>query len=113
MAGEKDIGDDMGQDDAGLALDEEDRLPWLEAAEDYDEDGEVSPTRLLAMVLGGLLLIGAVLGGLWWLQNGGARGQGELIAADKGDYKVQPTDNAARVFEGEGDRKSTRLNSSH
>src|SRR3546814_14967148 len=55
------------------------------------------------MVLGGLLLIGAVLGGLWWLQNGGARGQGELIAADKGDYKVQPTDNAARVFEGEGD----------
>src|SRR3546814_6351310 len=55
------------------------------------------------MGLGGLLLIGAVLGGLWWLQNGGARGQGELIAADKGDYKVQPTDNAARVFEGEGD----------
>src|SRR3546814_7038237 len=99
MAGEKDIGDDMGQDDAGLALDEEDRLPWLEAAEDYDEDGEVSPTRLLAMVLGGLLLIGAVLGGLWWLQNGGARGQGELIAADKGDYKVQPTDNAARRSE--------------
>jgi len=99
MAGEK----DMGQDDAGLGLDDEDRLPWLEAADDYDEDGEVSPTRLLAMVLGGLLLIGAVLGGLWWLQNGGARGQGELIAADKGDYKVQPADNAARVFEGEGD----------
>ncbi|MBB5706842.1 SPOR domain-containing protein [Sphingopyxis panaciterrulae] len=99
MAGEK----DAGQDDAGLGLDDEDRLPWLEAADDYDEDGEVSPTRLLAMVLGGLLLIGAVLGGLWWLQNGGARGQGELIAADKGDYKVQPTDNAARVFEGEGD----------
>src|SRR3546814_5598693 len=103
MAGEKDIGDDMGQDDAGLALDEEDRLPWLEAADDYDEDGEVSPTRLLAMVLGGLLLIGAVLGGVGWLQNGGARGEGELIAAAKGDYKVQPADNAARVFEGEGD----------
>src|SRR3546814_5561621 len=85
MAGEK----DAVQDDAGLGLDDEDRLPWLEAADDYDEDGEVSPTRLLAMVLGGLLLIGAVLGGLWWLQNGGARGQGELIAADKGDYKVQ------------------------
>lgn len=99
MAGEKDV----GQEDAGLGLDDEDRLPWLEAADDYDEDGEVSPTRLLAMVLGGLLLIGAVLGGLWWLQNGGARGKGELIAADKGDYKVQPADNAARVFEGEGD----------
>src|SRR3546814_21085181 len=96
MAGEKDIGDDMGQDDAGLALDEEDRLPWLEAAEDYDEDGEVSPTRLLAMVLGGLLLIGAVLGGLWWLQNGGARGEGRLIARAQGASKGQPADNSPR-----------------
>jgi hypothetical protein len=89
--------------DAGLGLDDEDRLPWLEAADDYEDDPEVSPTRLLVMVLGGLLLIGAVLGGLWWLQNGGARGQGELIAAQDGDYKVAPTSNAARVFEGEGD----------
>src|SRR3546814_15203957 len=96
MAGEKDIGDDMGQDDAGLALDEEDRLPWLEAAEDYDEDGEVSPTRLLAMVLGGLLLIGAVLGGLLLLQTGGAGGEGELIAAATGEYKVQPADKIGR-----------------
>lgn len=92
-----------GQADAGLGLDDEDRLPWLEAADDYEEDGEVSPTRLLVMVLGGLLLIGAVLGGLWWIQNGGARGQGELIAAQKGDYKVAPKNDAAKTFEGEGD----------
>src|SRR3546814_12557088 len=102
MAGEKDIGDDMGQDDAGLALDEEDRLPWLEAAEDYDEDGEVSPTRLLALVPGGLLLIGALLGGLWGLQNGGARGEGALIAAAKGAAQVPPADNAPRVFRRRG-----------
>ena len=89
--------------DAGLGLDDEDRLPWLEAADDYEDDPEVSPTRLLVMVLGGLLLIGAVLGGLWWLQNGGARGQGDLIAAQEGDYKVAPKNDAARVFEGEGD----------
>lgn len=91
------------QDDSGLGLEDDDRLPWLEAADDYDEDGEVSPTRLLAMVIGGLLLIGVVLGGLWWLQNGGARGRGELIVADKGAYKVQPKDDSAKVFEGEGD----------
>lgn len=89
--------------EAGLGLENEDRLPWLEAAQDYDEDGEVSPTRLLVMVLGGLLLIGAVLGGLWWVQNGGARGQGELIAAQEGDYKVVPKNDASRTFEGEGD----------
>lgn len=89
--------------EAGLGLEDEDRLPWLEPADDYEEDGEVSPVRLLVMVLGGLLLIGVVLGGLWWMQNGGARGQGELIVAQKGDYKVAPKNDAAKTFEGEGD----------
>ncbi|WP_338425389.1 SPOR domain-containing protein [Sphingopyxis kveilinensis] len=91
------------QDSEGLGLDGEDRLPWLEAAEGFDEDGEVSPARLLIMVLGGLLLIGAVLGGLWWIQNGGARGKGELIVAEKGDYKIAPASDGAKTFEGEGD----------
>lgn len=96
------MADDRG--DAGLGLDGgEDRLPWLEAADGYEDDGEVSPVRLLVMVLGGLLLIGTVLGGLWWIQNGGARGQGELIAAQPGDYKFAPKDNASKTFEGEGD----------
>ncbi|WP_428627127.1 SPOR domain-containing protein [Sphingopyxis sp.] len=91
------------QGDAGLGLESEDRLPWLEAADGIEEDGEVSPTRLLVMVLGGLLLIGAVLGGLWWVQNGGARGKGELIAAQDGNYKVAPKSDGAKTFEGEGD----------
>jgi len=94
----------MAEDkDAGLGLEDEDRLPWLEAADDLGDDGEVSPVRLLVMVLGGLILIGAVLGGLWWLQNGGARGDGELIVAQKGAYKVAPKTDGAKMFEGEGD----------
>lgn len=92
-----------GQGDAGLGLEDDDRLPWLEAADGFDDDGEVSPARLLVMVLGGLLLIGAVLGGLWWIQNGGARGNGELIAAQEGNYKVPPKNDGAKTFEGEGD----------
>ena len=91
------------QGDAGLGLESEDRLPWLEAADGVEEDAEVSPARLLVMVLGGLLLIGAVLGGLWWVQNGGARGKGELIAAQDGNYKVAPKNDGAKNFEGEGD----------
>lgn len=99
MAGDK----NTEQGDSGLGLEEEDRLPWLEAADGFEEDGEVSPARLLVMVLGGLLLIGVVLGGLWWVQNGGARGKGELIAAQEGDYKVAPKNDGAKAFEGEGD----------
>jgi cell division septation protein DedD len=91
------------QGDAGLGLESEDRLPWLEAADGVEEDGEVSSARLLVMVLGGLLLIGAVLGGLWWVQNGGARGKGELIAAQDGSYKIAPKNDGAKTFEGEGD----------
>ncbi len=99
MAGDK----NAEQGDAGLGLDDEDRLPWLEAADGFEEDGEVSPARLLVMVLGGLLLIGVVLGGLWWVQNGGTRSDGELIAAQQGDYKVAPKNDGAKAFEGEGD----------
>lgn len=93
----------VDQGDTGLGLESEDRLPWLEAADGVEDDGEVSPARLLVMVLGGLLLIGAVLGGLWWVQNGGARGKGELIVAQDGNYKVAPKNDGAKSFEGEGD----------
>lgn len=94
----------MAQDrDGGLGLDNEERLPWLEPVDDFDDGGQASPARLLVIVLGGLLLIGAVLGGLWWYQNGGPRGDGELILAEPGEYKTAPTADGAKVFEGEGD----------
>ncbi len=89
--------------DGGLGLDDEERLPWLEPVDDFDDDGQASPARLLAIVIGGLVLIGAVLGGLWWYQNGGPRGDGELILAEAGEYKTAPTHDRAKIFEGEGD----------
>ncbi|MEM8917859.1 MAG: SPOR domain-containing protein [Pseudomonadota bacterium] len=89
-----------------LDLDDEDRLPWLESAEDYDDEGEYSPVRVALFVLAGLLLIGGIVGGIYWLQqrdSDGLNGDGELIAAQEGDYKVRPDDPQARQFEGEGD----------
>ena len=89
-----------------LDLDDEDRLPWLESADDYDDDGEYSPIRVALFVGAGLLLLVAIVGGIYWLQNrdgGGIDGDGELIAAQEGDYKVRPDDPQARQFEGEGD----------
>ena len=52
------------------------------------------------------MLLAAIVGGIYWLQNrdgGGLDGNGELIAAQEGDYKVRPDDPQARQFEGEGD----------
>ncbi len=89
-----------------LDLDEEDRLPWLESADDYDDDGEYSSVRVAVFVAASLLLLAAIVGGIYWLQNrdgGGLDGNGELIAAQEGDYKVRPDDPQAKQFEGEGD----------
>jgi len=106
-----------------LDLDEEDNLPWLESAEDYGEYEGSSPWRVGLLVLLGLFLIAAVVGGIYWYNNrdGAITGDGRLIPAQEGDYKVRPSDPQAKSFEGEGDAsfaasegqaQSTRLGSS-
>ncbi|MEO9601384.1 SPOR domain-containing protein [Parasphingorhabdus sp.] len=89
-----------------LDLDDDDRLPWLESAEDYDDDGEYSPIRVALFVAFALLLLAAIVGGIYWWQKGnggGLDGEGELITVQEGDYKVRPDDPQAKTFEGEGD----------
>lgn len=93
-------------DNNRFALDDPDRLPWLETADGYEYDGGASPMKVAGMVLGGLALLAAIVGAIYWLQRnqtGGATGNGELIAAQEGDYKVRPEDPEGKQFEGEGD----------
>lgn len=90
----------------GLSLRDEDRLPWLEPVddEDYDDEG-VSPLRVALFVLLGLVLIGLVVGGVYWWQNRtpAAEGDGALIQAPTGDYKVKPNEPGGMAVEGQGD----------
>jgi len=88
-----------------LDLDDDDRLPWLEPAIEEEDEERLSPLRLLVFILVGLALIGAVVAGIWWIQNrsGGAGGEGKLIAAPADDYKLPAKDADARKFAGEGD----------
>ncbi|MEH6757504.1 MAG: SPOR domain-containing protein [Parasphingorhabdus sp.] len=90
----------------GLDLDDENRLPWLESAEDYDDEGEYSPLRVALFVGLAIALLAAIVGGIYWMQTrdaGGLSGDGTLIAAQEGDYKVRPNDPQSKKFEGEGD----------
>ena len=92
--------------DNGLNLDDPDRLPWLETADGYDYDDGASPLKVALMVIAGLALLAAIVGAVYWAQRnqtGGATGNGELIAAQEGDYKVKPEDAGGKSFEGEGD----------
>jgi hypothetical protein len=89
----------------GLGLDDPDRLPWLETADGYEYAEAASPLKVASLVLGGLALLAAIVGGIYWFQRNqaGGQGNGELIAAQEGNYKVAPTDREGKSFEGEGD----------
>lgn len=89
-----------------LGLDDPDRLPWLETADGYEYDEGASPLKVAALVLGGLVLLAAIVGGIYWAQryqNDAQTGTGELIAAPAGDYKAKPEEAGGKRFEGEGD----------
>jgi hypothetical protein len=89
-----------------LDLDDDDRLPWLEPA-DEDEGGDgLSTLKLLLIVAGGLALIALAVLGIWYVKDQNARsggGDGTLIQAPPGDYKVAAKDADAKAFQGEGD----------
>jgi hypothetical protein len=90
----------------GLNLDDPNRLPWLETADGYEYDDSASPLRIVVMLLAGLVLLAAIVGAVYWVQHnrtGGANGNGQLIAAPAGAYKVKPQDAGGKRFEGEGD----------
>lgn len=90
----------------GLNLDDPNRLPWLETADGYEYVDRASPLRIAVMLLAGLVLLAAISGAIYWLQRnqiGGANGNGQLIAAPAGAYKVKPQDAGGKRFEGEGD----------
>ena len=87
-------------------LDEDDRLPWLEAVDDDDDRDGPSAAKLIAFVVIGLVAIGLIVGGLFWMGNrtgGAVEGEPELIAAPGGDYKVAPDAPGGMKVEDEGD----------
>jgi hypothetical protein len=88
---------------SGEAHDGDDRLPWLETVdEDYDE--RRSSGRIFLYVFLGLLLIAATVLGYHFLRQYQMQtGNGELIKAPAGDYKVKPDEPGGMKVEGEGD----------
>lgn len=88
-----------------LTLDNEDRLPWLEAVEDEDERQGPSAGKLIGALLIGLTAIALVIYTLFWLGNrdGSVNREPELIIAEGGDYKVKPDAPGGMKVDGEGD----------
>lgn len=92
---------------ARLALGDEERLPWLESADDVDGEEEDSGNgRLIGFALAGLLALAALIGGIWYASNRNSvanNADGSLIEASKEPYKVAPSDPGGKTFAGTGD----------
>lgn len=82
---------------------DDDRLPWLETVDDDYAEGP-SIWRIILLVLLGLAVIAAAIFGYYWYQqNQGLQGNGALINAQEGDYKVRPDNPGGLRVEGAGD----------
>lgn len=92
----------------GLSLGDEERLPWLESAEDLDAE-EAAPDhgRLIGLGVLSLVLLAAIVGGIYWLTHreppAAASADGSLIEASREPYKVAPKDPGGKTFQGTGD----------
>lgn len=89
-----------------LAFDEPAHLPWLESADEDDDDGAVDTRRVAMFVAAGLALLAAIVGGIWWSTHRGGSDQladGSVIAAPAEPYKTAPAQPGGKTYEGTGD----------
>jgi len=100
------FGTSYGQTDR-LALGDEERLPWLESADDVDMDEPASDNgRMLGFAIFAFLLLAALIGGIYWATHRNtapASADGSVIAASTEPYKIAPKDPGGKTFEGTGD----------
>jgi cell division septation protein DedD len=89
---------DLGDEDAAL--------PWLEG-DDEEEYESGNSGQLIVLVLLGLLAIGVVVGGIWWMSQGSTDrdliADGSVIEAPDKPYKEKPENPGGKTFEGTGD----------
>lgn len=93
------------EDEAELALSEDESLPWLESDE-YGEEGGFDTAQIVGFALVLLVLLGLAVGGLWWWSNRSGDPEivadGSTIEAPAGPYKEKPDDAGGKEFAGTG-----------
>ena len=84
--------------------DSDERLPWLESADDIDPNEGFDSGRIIGFVVLGLVALAMIVGAVWITSHRGAgEADGSLIRAEQGDYKVAPENPGGKKFAGTGD----------
>lgn len=101
----EDAGMSVPQEQLTLA-DADERLPWLESDDDYEQPG-VDTGRIVAFAAVGLLAVVVLLGTLYFFTRDERRAaplaDGSIIEAPDEPYKTRPEDPGGRQVEGTGD----------
>lgn len=89
--------------DEQLALaNEDERLPWLEAGDDDNDEGGVDTGRIFGFALLAALVLAILVGAIWWFGQRGPDPElvadGSTIAGPDTPYKSKPTDPGGRKF---------------
>ena len=103
----EDLGEGPIDTEEQLALaDGEERLPWLESDDDYDQPG-VDTGRLVAFGVVIALALVLMLGALWWFTRNGTDEElvadGSVIEAPDEPYRERPDDPGGQEVAGTGD----------
>lgn len=107
MAGRRGTTDDdyVADEQLTLAADDE-RLPWLEAGDEDDDEPGVDTGRIVGFAMFAALALAALVGGIWWFGQRGPDPElvadGSTIPAPPGPYKTKPADPGGKTFEGTG-----------
>ena len=89
-----------------LDLNDADHLPWLEGDED-DYVEKVSIGRVIAVALVALLVVGGLVGGIWYATHRHALNapvaDGSTVNPPSAQYKDAPANPGGKTFQGTGD----------
>ncbi len=98
--------EELNDEGSELDLASTDSLPWLESDEDDSEAGGLDAGQIMLFAAGLVLLLGAVVGGVWWVSNKAGGGEvvadGSVIPAPEGPIKQRPDDPGGKEFAGTG-----------
>ena len=91
--------------DLGLIEDDE-RLPWLEAEEETATESGFAASRLVLLGVLSLVVVGALVAAAWFAMGAASDeppADGSLVLAPEGPYKTKPENEGGKEFPGTGD----------